>query len=53
MSEEMRNTNRKLTEKFRVRGFPTSVLLDAQGKEINRISGAPGDFLDRLKKAVE
>ncbi len=53
MSEELRNSNRKLAEKFGARGFPTSVLLDAQGKEIGKIVGAPGDFLDRLKKAVE
>jgi len=53
MSEELRKTNRELTEKFRVRGFPTSVLLDAQGEEISKISGAPADYLDRLKKAAE
>jgi len=53
MSEELRKTNRELTEKFRVRGFPTSVLLDTEGKETSRIGGAPGDFLDRLKKAAE
>jgi len=53
MSEELRGKNQKLAEKFGVRGFPTSLLLDAQGKEIGKIVGAPGDFLERLKKAAE
>lgn len=53
MSEELRKSNQKLAEKFGVRGFPTSVLQDAQGKEIGKIVGAPGDFLERLKKAAE
>jgi len=53
MPEELRTSNQKLAEKFGVRGFPTSVLLDAQGKEIGKIVGAPGDFLDSLKKAAE
>ncbi|MFA6929841.1 MAG: thioredoxin family protein [Lentisphaeria bacterium] len=53
MPEELLNKNRKLAEKFGVRGFPTSLILDAQGKEIGKIVGAPGDFLDQLKAAIK
>jgi len=53
MSDELRSSNRKLAEKFAVQGFPTTLLLDAQGKEIGKLVGAPADFLERLKKTVE
>ncbi len=53
MSDELRSSNQKLAEKFGVMGFPTSLILDAQGKEIGKLVGAPGDFLERLKKAAE
>jgi len=52
MSKELREKNQELAKKFGVRGYPTSIILDDQGKEISRVVGAPGDFLEQLKKAV-
>jgi thioredoxin-related protein len=35
-SEELKQANRALAEQFRVEGFPTVLLLDAEGKELAR-----------------
>lgn len=53
MPKELRDKNQELSKKFAVRGFPTSLILDDQGKEISKIVGAPKDFLEQLKKAIK
>lgn len=35
-SDELKKANRALVEKFEIQGFPTIVLINADGKEINR-----------------
>ena len=45
----------RLARKFRVRGYPTFVILDSQGREVDRILGAmsPEDLIDELKEIFE
>jgi thioredoxin-related protein len=44
--------NAKLKGEFGVKGFPTLVLLDAEGKELNRWGGYSPTFLEELKAKV-
>jgi len=44
--------NAKLKSEFGVKGFPTLVLLDAEGKELNRWGGYSPAFLEELKAKV-
>ncbi len=43
-----------LVQKFGVRGAPTTLLLDADGREIGRVVGflGPAEYLSELKKAA-
>lgn len=44
--------NEKLSEEFKVEGFPTIILMDAQGKEIGRTGyqeGGPAKYVEHLK----
>lgn len=49
--------NRPHAEKFKIEGFPTTVLLDSEGKEFTRFSATQfptvEEFLKRLNQAVE
>ena len=44
--------NEKLKSQFKVSGFPTLVLLDAEGKTINQWGGYSPAFFDELKAKV-
>jgi thioredoxin-related protein len=54
-SEELKNQNLELAEKFGIQGFPTLVLLDAQGKEAARnvgyLPGGPEAFTKWVESA--
>jgi len=54
---EQQNYNRALSRKFKVRGFPTVVILDADGKELGRWVGyRPTELentLDEYAKALK
>ncbi len=41
-SDEIKAYNRNLLDKYKIQGFPTILLLDAQGNEINRTGYQPG-----------
>ena len=45
----------RLARKFNVRGFPTLIILDSAGNEIDRIMGAMSseDLIDELKSIFE
>jgi thioredoxin-related protein len=45
--------NDGLKTKFGVKGFPTLVLVDAEGKQVHRIGGYKPDTLEEIKKAVD
>jgi protein disulfide-isomerase len=45
--------NDDLKAKFGVKGFPTLVVIDAEGKEVHRIGGYKADALEDIKKAVD
>ena len=54
-SEALKKANEALQAKFKVDGYPTVILLDAEGKELYRKSGYSGttvkDFIAMLEKA--
>ncbi len=46
---------KSLAAKYRIRGYPTFIILDCNGNELGRIAGAvldPGDFVRRVKAIV-
>ena len=56
-TEELKKANKALAEKYNVDGFPTIIVLDSDGAQINKQDGyedqSPKDFiatLDKLKK---
>jgi len=56
-SEKLRKANEALHDKFKIEGFPTIIVLDTEGKELNRKAGYSGDTanefiagLEKLKK---
>ena len=52
LAKKTEKQNEDLKNKFRVQGYPTLVMLDADGKEVHRIGGYSETALDDLKKAV-
>lgn len=55
LSEFAKTQNRELTDRFRIQGFPTVLLLDADGTEFGKIgyvSGGPEKFFESLEKIV-
>lgn len=55
-SEELKKANQALESQFKVMGYPTIILVDANGKEIFRDEGyddAPADkYIAKLRKAL-
>ena len=55
-SAELIKANQELSEKYKIEGFPTVLILDANGKELYRQVGYGGDsakaYLAKLDKAV-
>ncbi len=56
-SQDLKDANKALSQKFGIRGFPTVIVFDGEGKELNRQvgfgGGSPKDYiakLDGLKK---
>ena len=52
LPKQTADQNAKLKGKYNVSGFPTLVLLDAEGKELNRWGGYSATFFDDLKAKV-
>lgn len=56
LSEALQKQNRELAKKFGIRGFPTIVIVDAEGKEIARTGyqrGGAKNYVDHLKDLLE
>jgi thioredoxin-related protein len=51
-SEERKAANRKLQEQYKVDGFPTLVLLNADGKEVARMVGYGGGGFAAVRKQL-
>jgi len=52
----LKKANKALSEEYKVKGFPTVVVLDKEGKEIFREVGYGGDakgYVAKLKKALK
>jgi protein disulfide-isomerase len=53
-SEELKAANKELSKKYAIRGYPTIIVLDAEGKELFRkvgYSGTPaGEYVAELAK---
>ena len=55
-SEEIKKQNNDLVESFKIEGFPTVLLLDAEGKLLGRTSYLPGgaeSYVTHLKKLLK
>lgn len=53
MTEEAKKYNGELAQKYGVRGFPTTVLLNKKGEEIGRLPGYAPDYVKRIKKMLK
>ena len=56
LSEHGKENNRKLTSKYGVRGFPTVLVLDADGKKVAEMgydAGGPAKYLEKLEAEVK
>ena len=56
LSEALQKQNMELAKKFGIRGFPTIVIVDAEGKEIARTGyqrGGAKNYVDHLKDLLE
>ncbi len=52
---ELKEYNEKLMKKYAVRGFPTILLLNAEGKEIGKtgyVEGGPSNYVKHLKEIL-
>lgn len=55
-SDELKEQNAKLAKKYGVRGYPTLVILDSEGKQIGQTGyqrGGPNPFIANLKKMID
>lgn len=55
-SQELQDKNRQLSQEFKVRGFPTVYLVDAQGKVLGRTGYKPGgaeEYVKHLKNLLQ
>lgn len=56
LSDEQKQANDKLKEQFKIEAYPTIVLLDASGKELDRFVGyggaSPEDYIQKLEGAM-
>ncbi|KQC03210.1 MAG: hypothetical protein APR54_09600 [Candidatus Cloacimonas sp. SDB] len=55
-TEATKNYNQALLQKFKVRGFPTIILLDKFGNEINRTgyqAGGAAKYVEHLQKMID
>lgn len=53
---EVEQQNKRLAQKYGIRGFPTIIILDPSGKQIGKMGyqkGGPGPFIDGLKKIIK
>ena len=56
LSEALQKQNMELAKKFGIRGFPTIVIVDAEGKEIARTGyqrGGAKNYVDHLKELLK
>jgi thioredoxin-related protein len=55
MTDDQKETNKALAEKYNVDGFPTIIVLDGEGKQLSKDVGYSGeetkDFIAKLPKA--
>jgi protein disulfide-isomerase len=53
-TEELKKANEKLSQKFKVEGYPTVIMLDGDGKQLSKDVGyggeKPGEFIAKLEK---
>ncbi len=55
-SDKVKKQNQKLSEKYRVKGFPTVILIDSKGKLIARTgyrAGGAEEYVKHLKKLLK
>ena len=50
---DIKKQNSKLASKFKIEGYPTIIILNADGKELGRLEGYDGDNAEQYVKRVE
>lgn len=57
LPDSLKLANQALAEKYKVQGYPTVILMDAEGKELNRSLGydgsKPAAYIENLEKAAK
>lgn len=53
MTEDAKKYNRALAQKYGVRGFPTTIILNKKGEETGRLPGYAPDYVKRVKKMLK
>lgn len=53
MTEEAKKYNIEQAQKYRVRGYPTTVILNKDGEEIGRLPGYAPDYVKRIKNMLK
>lgn len=56
LSEHGKKNNEKLTDKYEIRGFPSVLVLDADGKKVAELGyekAGPAKFLEKLETAIK
>ena len=53
LPDGLRLQNEELSKKYGVRGFPTTIILSPDGKELGRIVGYAPDYLKRIRKLIK
>lgn len=53
LPEDLQKQNDSLREKYKIEGYPTVVVLNADGKELGRLEGYEGDKADAYVKRLE
>lgn len=52
-SEELKKANRALQAKYKIEGYPTIIVLNAEGKQVDELGymrGGPKPFIEKLEK---
>ena len=53
LPSSLEKQNRELAKRFGVRGYPTTIIIAPDGKELGRIGGYASNYLERIKKIIE
>ena len=53
MTEAEKERNKQLASTYKVRGFPTTIVFDANGKELGRMPGYSKQYIRNVTKMLK